>query len=220
MFTDDDLLPVSALQHYVFCPRRAALVHVERLWAENRFTAEGHVLHRRTHDPRRGESRPDVRITRGLELRSYRYGLTGKADVVEFHEGDGCRPADVVIVEYKRGKPKPGRNEEFRVQLCGQALCLEEMLGLALARGMIFFGQPRRRTEIAFDEALRQQTVQTIQELHEMIRSGRTPPARFASKCRRCSLVNLCLPKAMRPRATAARYLSNVIAEGDPTGNA
>lgn len=138
MFTDDQLLPISALQHYVFCPRRAALVHIERLWAENRFTAEGNVLHARAHDPRQRESRPGVRITRGLELRSYRHGLVGKADVVEFHQPTSTKPAEALIVEYKRGRPKAGRDAEFRVQLCGQALCLEEMLDVHIELGTIF----------------------------------------------------------------------------------
>ena len=243
MFTDDELLPISALQHYVFCPRRAALVHVERIWAENRFTAEGRLLHRRADDPQKSESRPGVRVARGLELRSYRYGLGGKADVVEFHERpaagrpgnkqqpkapsppaplpvDGARgdsgPAattayDVVLIEYKRGRPKPGRNDEFRVQLCGQAFCLEEMLDVRLDSGQIFFGKTRRRVEVAFDDQLRRRTIDTIDKLHELIRSGTTPTARFESKCRRCSLLHLCLPKAMRPRATASRYLADAI---------
>ena len=217
MFTDDELLPISALQHFVFCPRRAALVHIERLWAENRFTAEGRVLHRRADDPHRGESRPGVRIVRAMELRSDRFGLVGKADVVEFHEDRPGRPYEVLLVEYKRGRPKQGRGDEFRVQLCGQALCLEEMLDTRLDRGMISFGKSRRRTEVAFDDALRGRTLETLEHLHELIRSERTPPARFAAKCRRCSLINLCLPKAMRSRSTAARYLSSLVAEDSST---
>ena len=114
-------------------------------------------------------------MARGLELRSSRYGLTGKADVVEFHEGGSSRPERVVIVEYKRGKPKPGHDDEFRVQLCGQALCLEEQLGTTIGQGTIFFGKTRRRMPVEFDETLRERTVQTIHEVHELIRSGCTP---------------------------------------------
>ncbi len=212
MFSDDNLLPISALQHFVFCPRRAALVHVEGLWAENRFTAEGRRLHGRAHDRSRGESRPGVRITRGLELRSYHHGLVGKADVVEFREAAPGQPPRIMIIEYKRGRPKPGRDDEFRVQLCAQAMCLEEMLDTTIRQGAIFFGQRRRRTEVVFDDVLRPQTLRAICQIHELIDSGRTPAARVQSKCKRCSLVNLCLPKAMRPRATAARYLSLAIA--------
>jgi len=218
MFTDDQLLPVSALQHFVFCPRRAALVHLECVWADNRFTAEGRRLHRMVDDPRRGEeNRPGLRVARGLEICSYRHGLVGKADVVEFHDTGPGRAPRIVIVEYKRGRPKPALDQPYRVQLCAQALCLEEMLDTRIPQGAIFFGRQRRRTEVLFDTALREHTLRAIEGLHNLIRSGRTPPARFQRKCRRCSMVNLCLPKAMRPRATAARYLAQAIAQPAPS---
>ncbi len=214
MFTDDQLLPVSALQHFVFCPRRAALVHLECVWADNRFTAEGRRLHRVVDDPRRGEeNRPGLRVARGLEIHSHRHGLVGKADVVEFHDAGPGRAPRIIIVEYKRGRPKPALDQPFRVQLCAQALCLEEMLDTQIPQGAIFFGRQRRRTEVVFDAALRGHTLRAIEGLHNLIRSGRTPPAKFQRKCRRCSLLNLCLPKAMRPRATAARYLAQAIAQ-------
>jgi CRISPR-associated exonuclease Cas4 len=140
MFTDDQLLPISALAHYVFCQRRAALVHIEGLWAENCFTAEGADLHRKAHDPGQGERRPGVRILRGLELRSYTLGLTGKADVVELHEAVLDAPPRVVLVEYKRGRSRPDRQPEYRVQLAAQALCLEEMLGRRVDQAAVYFG--------------------------------------------------------------------------------
>ena len=213
MFSDDELLPVSALQHFVFCPRRAALIHIEGLWAENRYTAEGVRLHQRAHDPRRGETRPGVRIARGLEIRSYHYGLVGKADVVEFRQAVPDRPPEVTIVEYKRGRPKPGRDEEFHVQLCAQALCLEEMLGVKIPDGRIFFGEAKRRLEIAFDETLRNKTENAIGQLRELIAGGKTPAVRFQAKCRKCSLFDLCMPKTARPRCTAQRHLSQAILE-------
>lgn len=207
MFTDEELLPISTLQHYTFCPRRAALVYLERQWADNRFTAEGGRLHQRAHDPGRGESRPGRQITRGLEVRSLRLGLAGKCDVVEFHTGeDGCL-TDVVLVEYKRGRPKPHREMPFRVQLCAQALCLEEMMDLEIPQGYIFFGKTRRREEIVFDANLRQRTTETAAAIHRMIAAGKTPPAKYQAKCKHCSMIELCLPRAMRPRATASRYL-------------
>ncbi len=213
IYTEDDLLPISALQHLRFCRRRCALVHLEQLWAENRFTAEGRHLHRRVDDPRLGETRPGIRISRSLEIRSYQLGLCGKADVVEFRDaGPGVAP-EVTIVEYKRGRPKKGLNDEFHVQVCAQALCLEEMLGVTIDRGAIFYGKVRRRDAIIFDQTLRQRTHQAIEELHNMIRSGYTPQAKYERKCRRCSLRDLCMPKAMRPRATAARYLAELVVE-------
>ncbi len=211
MFTDEELLPISALQHLVFCPRRAALVFIERQWAENRYTAQGRQVHRRVHDPRRGENRPGVRIARGLELRSYRYGLVGKADVVEFHDTTPGQPPRVIVVEYKRGRPKGELDLPFRVQLCGQVLCLEEMLQQPVAGAALFFKKSNRRVEVPLDEALRRRTAEACQELHQLVRSGRTPIARYQRKCRHCSLLPLCLPKALRPRATAARYLAQAI---------
>lgn len=214
MFSDDQLLPISALQHLLFCRRRAALVHIEGLWAENRFTVEGQQLHQRAHDPGRGESRAGVQVARGLELRSYRLGLTGKADVVEFHT-ERRELERVVLVEYKRGRPKPALDEAFHVQLCAQALCLEEMLGRPVSQAVIFFGGTRQRCEVPLDQGLRARTLSAIRELHELIAAGRTPVVRYARKCRRCSLLHLCLPKSLRPRATAAHYLLQVISTLD-----
>jgi len=139
-YTEDDLIPISALQHFVFCERQCALIHIEQAWTENRLTAEGRLLHERVHD-QGGESRAGVRIERGLPLRSLRLGLVGVADVVEFHplsEG-GWRPFPV---EYKRGKPK--RNACDEIQVCAQALCLEEMLGVRIPAGALFYGKTHR----------------------------------------------------------------------------
>lgn len=188
-------------------------MHVEGLWAENRYTAEGNILHARAHDPRRSQSRPGVRIARGLELRSYELGLCGKADVVEFCDNpDESRPA-VLIVEYKRGKPKPEREEEFRVQLCAQALCLEEMLETRIDFGTLYHGQSRRRTIVPFDDALRRRTTEAAGQLREMILAKETPPAEPGAKCRRCSLKYLCMPKTYRKRKTARQYLNAIANE-------
>jgi len=206
MFTDDELLPISALQHLVFCPRRAALVHLEGIWLDNRYTAEGRILHGRAHDPRRGESRPGVRITRGLQLRSYQLGLCGTADVVELHDRPGNQPPRIVIVEYKRGRPKPDRNEEYRVQLCAQALCLEEMLGANIPAAALYFGRARRRTEVPLDAALREKTIAAARALRELINSRVTPRAQMAKKCKFCSLADHCLPRVTGAPG-AAEYL-------------
>ncbi|MCX7016716.1 MAG: CRISPR-associated protein Cas4 [Candidatus Sumerlaeota bacterium] len=219
MFDEDDLLPISALQHLAFCERQCALIHIESLWDENVLTAEGRVLHERTHEGET-ESRGDVRIARGVRLRSLRLGLIGMADVVEFHrrpenEEQGARLKNVggrwlpFPVEYKRGRPKSGRCDE--IQLCAQAICLEEMLGIGVERGALFYGQPRRRQEVALDEALREVTEETARRLHALIASGRTPPARYEKKCENCSLLDRCLPRLARGGRSARQYLDQTL---------
>ena len=196
-----DSLPLSALQHLLFCERQCALIHVERLWEENRFTAEGRVLHEKV-DEGRGESRPGVRITRSLQLRSEALGLHGVADVVELHRrpDGGWQPFPV---EYKRGKPKA--HDADLVQLCAQAMCLEEGFGVPVTEGALFYGQTRRRLDVLFDEGLRELTRRTAARLHELIESGKTPRAVREKKCEACSLLEVCLPDAMsRPRGAAA----------------
>jgi CRISPR-associated exonuclease Cas4 len=163
MFDEDHLLPLSALQHFLFCERQCALIHIEQVWADNLFTAEGNLLHERTHEGP-DESRPGVRITRGMPVRSFELGLSGQCDVVEFHSNH-----DVLPVEYKRGQPKAHAADE--VQLCAQALCLEEMLGLQIERGELYYGKRRRRTEVLFDLNLRELTRDTAGRLHALINS-------------------------------------------------
>jgi CRISPR-associated exonuclease Cas4 len=204
-FPEDSLLPLSALQHLLFCPRQCALIHLEQLWAENSLTREGRHLHERA-DSGRGERRSGTQIARGLPLRSLQHGLIGKADVVEFHS-----PGQPFPVEYKRGKPK--KNGSDKVQLCAQALCLEEMLQTKVPAGALFYGKTRRRVEVSFDAQLRALTLHTIARLHEMIASRKTPPAVYEKKCDRCSLKNLCLPQARPGGDAASRYLRTSLAE-------
>ena len=138
MYTEDDLLPISGLQHLLFCERQCALIHLEQVWAENRLTVEGKNMHDRVHE-REAESRPGIRIVRALRLRSLRLGLTGMADVVEFHLDSGVRSQGLPFpVEYKRGKPKADYSDS--VQLCAQAICLEEMLSCTIPAGALFYG--------------------------------------------------------------------------------
>lgn len=230
MFDEDDLLPISALQHLIFCQRQCALIHLEGLWAENRLTVEGQQLHRKVHTPTK-DTRVDVRIARGLQLRSLRLGLVGKADVVEFQRtaagsaegaptpaafqlsGFGlCRP---VPVEFKRGKPKPDGSD--CVQLCAQALCLEEMLGCPVPAGALFYGKTRRRLEVPFTPELRRQTEQAASQLHELFRSRHTPAVERLPKCRSCSLLHLCLPEVTASTATAGRFVRRVLWDAQPT---
>lgn len=206
-YKQEDLIQLSALQHFVFCVRQCALIHIEQLWTENLFTAEGRIMHEHVHEEGR-ESRGDVRIEHGVPLRSLRLGLSGKADVVEFHrQPDGAwRPFPV---EYKRGKPKP--DDCDKVQLCAQAICLEEMLNVAIPNGALFYGKTRRRTDVCFDDNLRRKTVKTARLVRELIEEGRTPKPEYSAKCESCSLMSQCLPKTMEKRRSVKRYLTKAV---------
>jgi CRISPR-associated exonuclease Cas4 len=249
MYSEDDLLPISALQHLEFCPRRCALVHVEGVWADNVQTAEGRSLHGRVHEAP-SETIGGVRIARGLRLASRKLGLYGIADVVEFQPTDrrdectfilpgnsqlpggfscGFTSATPAIsdadanalppsngeqrwiaypVEYKRGRRKSEMS--YCVQLCAQALCLEEMLGGMIPAGALYHGQSRRRQEIVFDDALRTRTWNRIGELHRLVQSGKLPPPVFGPKCKFCSLVGKCMPK-LQPSQSAAGYVARTL---------
>ena len=193
-------IPISALQHYLFCPRQCALIHVEQLWAEDAATMEGRILHEAA-DSRIAESRPGVKIARGISLCSRSLGLSGRADIVEFH---GTPPVPFPV-EYKRGKPKSHRADE--VQLCAQALCLEEMLGVRVERGALFYGERRRRTAVLFDTALRDLVAETALAVRDMIERFETPPAKYTSACERCSLKSLCKPKSFERPGKAVFWL-------------
>lgn len=186
----EESLPISALQHRLICPRQCALIHVERLWAENRLTAEGRMLHERADDGR-PESRDGVRVLRSVQIGSEVEGLHGVADVVEM------RGADPYPVEYKRGRPKAHRADE--VQLCAQALCLEAMTGRPVPEGALFYGGRRRRTVVAMDTELRALTWQVAAEARAAIGSGMFPPPIFeAKRCGSCSMAELCRPQGRR----------------------
>ena len=208
-YAEDDLIPLSALQHLIFCERQCALIRVEQAWDDNRFTAEGRIMHERVHEAGE-ESRGTVRIARGVSLRSLRLGLIGKADVVEFHHVERGR-WQPFPVEHKRGKPKP--DESDKVQLCAQALCLEEMLGVEVPSGAIFYGRTRHRLEVAFDEALREATQKAAGRVHELIGSGNTPKPVYMKKCKSCSLIERCLPQVLYRKRSVNAYLTQVLEE-------
>lgn len=226
---DEALVPISALQHFVFCPRQCALIYLEGQWLDNRLTVEGTDLHERVDDTgRRHETRGDVRIARRLDLRCRRLGLIGRADVVELHRLIGDDASGAVLegvegrwrpfpVEYKRGRPK--LHEADRVQLCAQALCLEEMLETRVPAGALYYGQPRRRTDVALDPALRALTEETARAVHALYATGRVPRAERAPKCRRCSLEPICLPDATSGRHSARGYLTRAIRQLDEPSN-
>ena len=208
-----DLLPISALQHLLYCERQCALIHVEQVWAENQFTVEGNVMHEKAHDGP-DETRAGVRVVRGLAVKSEALGLSGQCDVVEFHGGPHSPVCggSILPIEYKRGKPKAHRADE--VQLCAQAMCLEEMLGASIPEGRIFYGQTRRRTDVVLDADLRALTTGTARRLREMIASRRTPPAVYEErKCEACSLKELCMPQAMRFQKGAGAWFTRQMAE-------
>lgn len=206
MIPECNYIMLSALQHYQFCPRQCALIHLEQQWAENRFTAEGRVLHERS-DSGETQRQERVRIVRTLAICSSRLGLSGQADVVEFHDRGKVFP-----VEYKRGRPKKDRCDE--VQLCAQALCLEEMLEIETGEGALYYGQKRRRQAVLFDNELRCLTEQTIDQVHHLVSSGKTPKAEYSKKCDQCSLLAICLPKSCNDSRSVRKYLAGIL-KGD-----
>ena len=203
MYTESDYIMLSALQHYLYCPRQCALIHLEQAWAENRFTAEGRVLHDRA-DSKEKTTEGRVRVVRTLPISSSMLGLSGQADVVEFYSDGIVHP-----VEYKRGRPKANHCDE--VQLCAQALCLEEMLNVAIAEGALFYGQKRRRKTVVFDTELRELTKETIAQVHELFKAGVTPKAEYGKKCDQCSLSTVCLPKSCTARRSVRKYLAGML---------
>jgi len=212
-YDENDLLPLSALNQYIYCRRRCALIFIEQLWYENLFTAEGRIMHEKVDTANR-ESRGNVRIEYGVPIRSLRLGLIGKADVVEFHKkGEKWIPFPV---EYKRGKPKPDISD--KVQLCAQALCLEEMMNIEVREGALFYGRTRHRHGVRFDNILRAETEDVARKVRELIESAITPKPEYSKKCEHCSLLSLCMPKTFSKR-TVGNYLAAVIREIDNTSS-
>jgi len=211
-YFEDDLIVISALQHYVFCPRQCALIHIEQVWTESGLTAEGRLMHEHVHEEG-NESRGAVRIARGLPLRSLQLGLVGVADVVEFRK-IGKETWQPYPIEYKRGKPKFDHCDA--VQLCAQAMCLEEMLNIAVPEGALFYGKTRRRTNVVFDEALRQETESIAEQARMLIVGGKTPPPVYEKRCDSCSLIRECLPKSMGKESSVKRYLRRMTESGGP----
>jgi CRISPR-associated exonuclease Cas4 len=218
MYTEDDLLPLSGLQHLAFCERRWALIHMERQWEENLFTAEGKLLHDKAHSAEI-ESRPEVLVRRTIPLHSFRLGLSGQADIVEFLP---CEAAELGVpmprrkglwkpypVEYKRTRDKHG-SVAYRIQLCAQALCLEEMLSVPVPAGAVFDGNAKRREVVIFDDLLRQEVERFAARMHQILQSQKTPKAVYAKKCESCSMNLICLPKVVES-ASASRYMNRAI---------
>ncbi|MDO4838505.1 MAG: CRISPR-associated protein Cas4 [Clostridia bacterium] len=219
MYKEEDYLQLSGLQHYKFCRRQWALIAIENQWAENYRTTDGEILHERAHDQDFTESRGDVLITRGMQIHSASLGVSGACDVLEFHrkaEGISLPEKDGLWqpypVEYKRGEPKGNTMDEL--QLCGQAMCLEEMLCCDIPSGALYYGQPRRRQEVQFTPELRQEVRALLKEMHDLYDRGSTPKVKPTKACNACSLKALCLPKLMRNRSVTD-YLRSAM-EGEP----
>lgn len=207
-FKEDDYLQLSGLQHFSYCRRQWALIHIEQQWAENLRTTEGHILHEKAHDGSQRESRGDLLITRNLSIHSSTLGISGSCDVVEFYrQAQGiCLPGKDGLwqpypVEYKRGAPKV--SDADRLQLCAQAMCLEEMLCCDIPEAALFYGETRRRETVTLDEPLRSQVRMMLDEMHDLYRRSHTPKVKPTKGCNACSLKELCLPKLARMRSVA-----------------
>ncbi|MDR3110266.1 MAG: CRISPR-associated protein Cas4 [Planctomycetaceae bacterium] len=213
MYSENQFVAISGLSHLAFCERQCALIHLEQLWTENIFTAEGRLMHEKVHSSE-SETRGDIRTVRGLPLHSKRLGLVGVADVVEFHRDENATlqlPKQkgawfVYPVEYKHGKRKKGNCDT--VQLCAQALCLEEMLNTEISEGALFYGKTKSRTVIAFDKRLRTETELLALRFHKLMEGGETPPPKTGAHCQSCSLVEDCMPQLS---GKASLYIDKMI---------
>ena len=216
-YNEDEYLLLSGLQHFRFCRRRWALIHIENLWAENARTVEGEIMHERAHDAGLRERRGGLIVTRSLAIASSTLGVSGACDVVEFRSSAAGVPLpgetglfQPYPVEYKHGSPCEDRSNEL--QLCGQAMCLEEMLCCDIPKGALYFGEIRRRVEVEFTAELREEVRQALSEMHELYRRGYTPRVKPSKACNACSLRELCLPRL--PRCGSVRsYLQKHMEE-------
>ena len=216
-YQDAEYLMLSGLQHFEFCRRQWALIHIEQQWAENYRTTSGELMHKKAHEEMSVERRRNLIIMRGLRIASGQLGLSGQCDVVEFHRNPkgvnilGYEDKWVPVpVEYKRGKVKDGPEDE--VQLCAQAICLEEMFMTEIPRGFLYYGENRRRTEVAFDEELRKHVMELAFQMHDIYKRGTTPKVKTGKKCRSCSLNELCIPK-LNKQMDVAKYIGSMMIE-------
>lgn len=212
-YKEEDFLLLSGIQHYIFCKRQWALIHIEQQWQENLRTIEGAILHEKTHDDSIKEKRGDLIISRGMGVFSPSMGVVGSCDVVEFYKNpDGVSifgrtgTYKVIPVEYKRGKPK--EIESDTMQLCAQAMCLEEMLLCKIPKAFLFYGEIKRRQEIVLDEILRKSVIAMVKEMHELFDKRYTPKVKPSKSCKACSLVDICMPKLCK-NPSVCSYIKN-----------
>lgn len=216
-YKEEEFLQLSGLQHFKFCRRQWALIHLEQQWAENYRTVDGELMHSNAHDADFRESRGDLIITRGVSVFSPTLGVSGQCDVLEYRRGDAGIPIrgkeglwQPFPVEYKRGTPREDTGDAL--QLCGQAMCLEEMLCCAIPEGALYYGEIRRRVPVAFTEELREEVRQMLAQMHELYHRGHTPKVKPSKSCNACSLKELCLPKLMKSRSVSD-YLKKAMEE-------
>ncbi|MCQ4636030.1 CRISPR-associated protein Cas4 [Anaerovorax odorimutans] len=216
-YEEAEYLQLSGIQHFEFCRRQWALIHIEQQWAENYRTTDGELMHKKAHEEISIEKRGSLLIMRGLRIASASLGVSGQCDVVEFHQKrqgitlsgyDGLW--EVLPVEYKRGTKKNGLEDE--VQLCAQALCLEEMLLTEIPKGYLFYGENKRREEVVFSAELRSHVAEICRQMHDLYKKGYTPKVRTNKKCRSCSLRDLCLPK-LNKNLDVEKYINERIGE-------
>lgn len=217
MYAEDEYIQLSALQHYLFCPRQCALAYMEMIWSDNILTAEGKLMHEQVHGGK-FEKRGSVIKTRGLWIASAHLGLSGQTDLVEFHKTENSDNSvrlpgysgywQVFPVEFKRGKPKTDHSDE--VQLCAQAICLEEMLNTKINEGAIFYGNNKRRHSVAFNQSLRILTEERTKNIHNMFKTEITPAAEYSKKCKSCSLYEKCLPEKYGGNNKVKRYIEKI----------
>lgn len=203
MYSEEDYLMLSGIQHFAFCRRQWAMIHIEQQWEENARTTAGELMHKKAHDERVIEKRGNLLSVRGLRISSREIGLSGQCDVVEFRQdADGVElfgydgKWNPVPVEYKHGAPKEHQADEL--QLCAQAICLEEMFQTEIGCGYLFYGENRRRSQVEFTVSLREEVKRLAKEMHELFQKGYTPNVKPTKQCKACSLENLCIPKLQK----------------------
>lgn len=209
-YNEEELLPLSGIQHFAFCERQWGLIHVENQWVENIRTAEGRIMHQRVDDPFYTETRGDAKTVRSVPLISKTLGLYGVADVLELQKIPN-HETTYNIIEYKRGRPKLDDRDE--VQLCAQAFCLEEMLGITLPHGYLFYGETKHRHRVVFDKGLRGRVESLAARMHFLYARGETPPAVKDKRCKNCSLAGICLPKLNKSNKKIEAYLNSIFDE-------
>lgn len=222
-YKEEDYLMLSGIQHFSFCRRQWALIHIEQQWQENFLTVSGNILHEKAHQSDSREKRKDVLITRGMSVCSRTLGISGNCDVVEFHKNKKGVPLHgyeglyvPVPVEYKKGKPK--EHDADVLQLCAQAMCLEEMLVCHVPKGYLYYGEIKHRLEILFDTELRESVSKAYEEMHELYRKNYTPKVKTSKSCKSCSLSELCMPK-LNKGLSVKNYIQKHIAEDDKCEN-
>ena len=220
MYAEDDYLMLSGIQHFAFCRRQWAMIHIEQQWAENYRTTAGELMHKKAHDEGAFEKRGNILTVRGVRLSSHELGVSGQCDVVEFHQAE-CGVTlygydgnwNPVPVEYKHGKPKENNSDEL--QLCAQAICLEEMFQTVIPEGYLFYGENRRRSHVGFTEGLREEVKNMTKEMHELFQRGHTPNVKPTKQCKACSLENLCVPK-LQKTMKVREYIQQGIHSDEP----